>query len=277
MNARPYAEVIGDPIAHSKSPLIHNFWLEKLGIDAEYRRMHVRAEGLEDYFAQRRQDPDWRGCNVTLPHKIMVLQHLMKYDESLSSVGAANMVVPGAGALTGYNTDVAGILEALPVSLMPAVSTVCLIGTGGAARAALAAFRQRNVARVSFSARNRGVAEALQAEFGFDGRIGPLTDAGNFAEADVIVNATGMGMSGSDRMPPALLELIDRSKPGATVFDMVYAPLETPLLAAARAHGLTAVDGLRMLVGQAAAAFELFFGQSAPRAHDSELRALLTA
>ena len=108
---RPYAEVIGDPIAQSKSPLIHNFWLGKLGIDAEYRACHVRAEQLEDYFTRRREDAEWRGCNVTIPHKVEVLNFVDRADTDL--LAAANTVAPRDGGLVAWNTDVFGLLEPL--------------------------------------------------------------------------------------------------------------------------------------------------------------------
>jgi shikimate dehydrogenase len=274
---RPYAEVIGDPVAHSKSPLIHNFWLAKLGIAAEYRKTHVRAEELPDYFARRREDATWRGCNVTVPHKIAAAARLDKMSCRASRVGAVNTIVPTTVGFTGHNTDVAGILEALPPALMPPGSEVCVIGTGGAARAAFAALRERDVALLLLSARNHDVASKIHAEFRLGGCVRPVEDRHNIQTADVIINATTLGMVGQGEMPAAVLEWLADPAPDAVVFDMVYSPLETPLLAAARRYGLRTVDGLQMLIGQAAAAFEMFFGQPAPRQHDAELRALLTA
>jgi shikimate dehydrogenase len=273
--SRPYAEVIGDPIAHSKSPLIHNFWLGKLGIDAEYRACHVRPEELADYFTQRRGDAEWRGCNVTLPHKVASLTLIDIPDEAARSTGAANTVFLTSAGLSASNTDIEGILAALPDQLMPAGCEVCILGTGGAARAAFAACKLRGVGIVSSSARNPEVGLALLQEFGLAGCAKPLEDALNIQCAEVVINATSLGMSGKERFPQAIIEKL--ANPELVVFDMVYAPLETELIIAARAQGLRAVDGLTMLVGQAAAAFEKFFGQPAPREHDAELRALLTA
>lgn len=274
---RPYAEVIGDPISHSKSPLIHGFWLEKLGIDAEYRACHVRPEALPDYLALRRVDPDWRGCNVTIPHKIAVMNLVGNAEEAARSTGAANTIFRVGAEWHATNTDIDGILAALPGALMPPGSKVCILGTGGAARAALAACRRRDVAIVMISARNHEAGRALHREFGFAGDVRPLDSADNIQTAEVIINATSLGMTGKDRVPQALLDHLRDPMPDAVVFDMVYNPLETELLRTAREAGCRAVDGLAMLVGQAAAAFEKFFGAPAPRRHDAELRALLTA
>ncbi len=275
--AIPYAEVIGDPIAHSKSPIIHKFWLAKRGIEGDYRRCHVHAERLAKYFAQRRGDPAWRGCNITIPHKGAVVALVDQLDSGAIPVGAVNTVIPHGGALMGYNSDVGGVLAALPPSAMPPGAEVCLIGTGGAARSALAACQAREVALVLFSARDEAAARRLQEEFRFEGCVRPIEDRHNFRTVEVIINATPLGMVDKPPMPQAVLDHLAGALPGATVFDMVYVPLETPLLATARASGLRTVDGLEMLIGQAAAAFELFFGVPAPREHDAELRALLTA
>ena len=275
MSGRPYAEVIGDPIAHSKSPLIHNFWLGKLGIDAEYRACHVRSEELEDYFARRREDAKWRGCNVTIPHKLNVLEFATERGGSVSNVGAANCIVPRDGKLLAFNTDTDGVMAAIPNNGSP----ICMIGAGGAARAVMpildfwvSAWALRVIARDPIKA-----AAALDPEntyhvefFGFD----DAQDAVGGAEG--IINASPLGMTGQPLMPQAVIDALYWSASNAWVFDMVYAPLETDLLKAARANGLATVDGLVMLVGQAAVAFEKFFGQPAPREHDAELRALLT-
>ena len=130
-----YAEVIGDPIAQSKSPMIHGFWLERLGLPGGYERVHVRSDELASYFAARRSDPAWRGCNVTAPHKQAVSPLLDRIDPLAGRIGAVNTVVAEAGGLTGYNSDVAGVLGALPPTHLKAGDEVCIIGTGGAGRA----------------------------------------------------------------------------------------------------------------------------------------------
>ena len=275
---RPYAEVIGDPIAHSKSPLIHNFWLGKLGIDAEYRACHVRPGELADYFTRRRGDAEWRGCNVTMPHKRAAMHEMYDMDRHAEAAGAVNTVTPESErTLTGTNTDIAGVLSALPENLLPRGAEVCILGSGGAARAALAACSDRDVAIVLLSVRNEQAGWSLLEEFGFGGTVGPIDDAHNIKTAEVIINATPMGMVGAPPMPNRVLDHLREPLPDAVALDMVYNPLETAFLTAARDGGCHTVDGLAMLIGQAAAAFEKFFSQPAPRQHDAELRALLTA
>jgi shikimate dehydrogenase len=266
--SRPYAEVIGDPISHSKSPLIHNFWLGKLGIDAEYRRCHVKAEELADYFAQRRQDAAWRGCNITVPHKVAALTEVDSVGDAAKTIGAINTVTSDRGKLFGHNTDCAGFLEPLGDRHFEVVT---VIGAGGAARAVLAGLASRGAQWVSLQNRSLDKAQALLAEFGLTGCAAPLGEEVRLAE--LLVNTSSLGMVGQPELPPVEQYVAD----GGLVYDIVYAPLETRLLKAARARGLATVDGLSMLIGQAAAAFELFFGQPAPRQHDAELRALLTS
>jgi shikimate dehydrogenase len=148
-----YAEVIGDPIAHSKSPMIHRFWLNALGIDADYRATHVTAEGLGDYFAARRADPDWLGCNITVPHKQAALDFIEDRGDVRSSIGAINTVFRADGAVVGTNTDAAGFYA--PISGMElAGQPVVVIGAGGAARAILFALARIGVGRVTLLNRN---------------------------------------------------------------------------------------------------------------------------
>lgn len=287
---RPYAEVIGDPIAQSKSPLIHNFWLEKLGIDAEYRACHVRSEGLKDYFNQRRGDADWRGCNVTMPHKLSVLELVDIALPRARLLGAVNTIVRNSqGEFQGTNTDVDGVSEPLlrheRIEYDNHVATyVQIVGAGGAARAA--AMGAADAGYGDFDVFNRSIdkADQLASLVGAPhGKGQPLEALGPIRNSDdgpedqryshVVINATSMGMNGADPVPIILADYY----PDTIVFDMVYSPLETPLLQQAKAVGLRTIDGLEMLVAQAAVAFELFFGQPAPREHDADLRALLTA
>lgn len=267
----PYAEVIGDPIAHSKSPLIHRFWLEKLGIEGDYRRSHVRPEELADYLGRSRADPDWRGCNVTIPHKLAVMDLVDDPGEVRASIGAMNTVLRQPdGSLIGTNTDAAGFYAPLAETSLED-APIAVVGTGGAAHAVLFALARAAVGPVTIMARDRAKAEALLGRFGLKGSAEPL-DA-PVPPVRLLVNATSLGMTGQPPFAPDLDKLLD----GAVVYDLVYAPLETPLLAAARARGLPVIDGLEMLIGQAAVAFELFFGRAVPREHDDALRALLAA
>ncbi len=265
----PFAEVIGDPIIHSKSPLIHGFWLKKLGIVADYRAHHVTADGLADYFSERCANPHWRGCNVTLPHKLTVLDHVPDPGGVRASIGASNTIFRNAkGELVATNTDAAGFFA--PIADRDwAGTSVVVIGAGGAARAILFALAQADVGHVTLFARSPLKGAALLSHFGLKGKVVGM-DA-PLPPADLLVNASALGMTGQE---PLLLDL-SPLPPGAIVFDVVYSPLETHLLRDARARGLETCDGLDMLIGQAAIGFELFFGQAPPQDCEDELRALL--
>lgn len=267
-----YADVIGDPIAHSKSPIIHKFWLDALQLDGAYRACHVAPDALGDYFAARTADPDWRGCNVTLPHKQAVFDHVADPGGVRGSIGAANTVFRGEdGTVLCTNTDAAGFY--VPLAGMDLTGApVVVVGAGGAARAVLFALARLDVGPVTVLNRNVLKAAGLLASFGLKGQALAL-DA-TLPPAALVVNASSLGMAGQAPLELDLAPLPD----DAIVYDVVYAPLETPLLAAARARDLDTIDGLEMLIGQAALAFELFFGAPPPRdeAHDERLRALLT-
>ncbi len=266
-----YAEVIGDPIIQSKSPLIHSHWLELAGLDAEYRSCHVSEAELAAYVTQRRDDPHWRGCNVTIPHKLSVVDYVADPGAVADSIGAMNTVArDGEGALFGTNTDAAGFW--VPIADVDlAGQQVVVIGAGGAARAVLFALKQVGCGPVTILNRNVLKASALLARFGLKGQALPLT--ARLPAAALLVNASALGMVGQPPLELDLEPLLD----DALVYDLVYAPLVTPLLAAADARGLETVDGLDMLVGQAALAFELFFGVAPDRTQDDALREKLVA
>jgi len=272
-----YAEVIGDPVSHSKSPAIHNFWLGKLGIDAEYRACHVRKPDLEGYFARRRADPAWRGCNVTIPHKELVAPWLERLDDRASAVGAVNTVYRDPdNRLLGTNTDVDGVADALASAGLPGVD-VCVIGAGGAARSAFHHLSDKHC-KVSVMARDPEKAAGIARECALDATVLPFRPGSSaLCKADVLINATQLGMTGQDAMPEFLLEDVARLADNALVFDMVYVPLDTELLKRAKACGHRTADGLTMLIGQAASAFEKLFGTAPPRRYDTELRRLLTS
>ncbi|MEQ1547118.1 MAG: shikimate dehydrogenase [Chakrabartia sp.] len=266
----PYAEVIGDPISQSKSPLIHKFWLDALGMQADYRACHVLPAGLEAYVAQRRTDEQWRGCNVTIPHKLAVMDHVADPGNVRSTIGAMNTIAREEnGALFGTNTDAAGFFA--PIADVPIKdATAIVIGTGGAAHAVLFALAKCGIGSVLLLARNPLKGAALLARFGLKGRV--LAFGSVLPPAQLLVNASPLGMTGQDPLPLSL----DSQADDCVVYDLVYQPLMTPLLRAAQDRGLDCVDGLDMLIGQAALAFELFFGAVPPR-DDTALRTLLTA
>jgi len=281
-----YAEVIGDPIRQSKSPAIHGYWLERLGLDGDYRATHVTTGGLADFIAARRQDPDWRGCNVTMPHKQAVIALLDRLDPLAARVGAVNTIVPEGGELVGYNTDVPGFLEPLrPLLDQPHLFRMArVLGTGGAARAIIAALAGEGLVLV-LAGRDPAKARALLDELDPTGDH-HVTDLAHFAGPtdfafddragcfDLIVNATALGMTGH---PPLAFDL-SHAPPGSVFYDIVTSPLDTAFLRAARERGFRTVDGLSMLIGQADHAFRRFFGALPPRGPaDDELRARLVA
>jgi shikimate dehydrogenase len=267
----PYAEVIGDPIAHSKSPIIHNFWLKKLGIKADYRKTLVPPDGLEIWLDERRADPLWRGANLTIPHKEKILPLVDDPESLATSVGAMNIIVPhGAKRPSGHNSDISGFAEPLN-NIMLKGKTAAVYGAGGAARAILVALGNIGIAHVTILNRSEGRARALLKELGIKGNVLPLFAP--LPAVALVVNSTALGMAGYDPLNPDLSGLPSE----AIIYDIVYAPLETALLVEAAGRGLRTLDGLNMLIGQAAIAFMLFFGAKAPRDHDFELRALLTA
>lgn len=263
------AGVIGWPIAHSKSPLIHRFWLEKLDINGDYSRFPVAPQLLGD-FVHALPAMGLRGVNVTVPHKLVCMPMLAGLADSARAVGAVNtIVVAEDGRCTGHNTDVLGILG--PAGAAMRGRRVLVVGSGGAARAGAAAAHRAGAAELWLLARNQTEAGNILAETGLPGGLvpwgDPLPD-----DLGLLFNATQLGMVGQ---PPLSLDLSPLPA-DAVVFDAVYAPLETGLLAAARARGLMTIDGLAMLIGQAAEAFRLFFGAAPPREHDDDLRKLLT-
>ena len=266
-----YAEVIGHPIAHSKSPLIHRFWLDQLGTVADYKAHLVLPGNLGGYFAERTDDVNWRGCNITIPHKIAALDFVTDPGDVRGSIGAINTVFRGdKGQLIGTNTDAGGFYG--PISDVPlAGESAVVIGAGGAARAVLFALAQADIGEVILLARNALKGAALLAHFGLRGRVMPM-DA-RLPEAALVVNASPLGMNGQEPIEIDLAPLPEH----ALVYDLVYAPIETSLLKAARARGLETVDGLEMLVGQAAIAFELFYGAAPPQDGEDQLRAKLLA
>lgn len=281
---RRYAHVIGDPIAQSKSPAIHGFWLKQLGLQAAYRAELVRPDGLAHYLATFRADPDWAGCNVTMPHKQAIMPLLDSLDPLAERIGAVNTVVRrDDGALRGYNTDAAGFLEPLAGELARThlFRMARILGAGGAARAIVASLVAQGMVIV-LAARDPAKAQALLDELAPGGdhhavALAHFADPTDFAFddregcCDLVVNASPLGMRGQ---PPLAFDL-SHMPPGSIAYDIVTDPLETSFLAQARAAGFHTIDGLSMLMGQAAAAFTLFFGVEPPREKDEELRKVL--
>jgi shikimate dehydrogenase len=265
--------VIGWPVEHSRSPLIHNHWIRELGLDAAYRREAVRPERFAE-FVQRLSEHGYVGANVTLPHKEAALR-LSEADARARAIGAANTLWLDYGVLRATNTDVEGFVANLDATVPGwdrGLDTALVLGAGGAARAVVFALVERGIARICVLNRNFERAEALRRQFG--DRVDPHRfeqASALLANAGLLVNATTLGMAGQ---PPLDLAL-DRLPETAVVVDIVYSPLETALIRSARRRGLRAVDGLGMLLHQAVGGFARWFGVRPPVTEG--LRALVEA
>jgi shikimate dehydrogenase len=254
------AGIMGWPVGHSRSPKVHGYWIERYRLSGAYVLLPVRPERLADAL-KGLSALGFAGCNATIPHKEAVLRLLDRVDPMAKRIGAVNTIAVGEdGTLTGYNTDAFGFVESLretqPTWRADAGPAVVL-GAGGGARAVVASLAEQGAREIRLLNRTPARAQALAAELG-----APVTavawekrhDA--LADAALLVNATSQGMQGQ---PPLELSL-DRLPASALVCDIVYVPLETPLLAAARRRGNPTVNGLGMLLHQARAAFEKWFG-----------------
>jgi shikimate dehydrogenase len=268
----PAACLIGWPAAHSRSPLIHHYWLRTLGIEGGYVIEAVPPDDLRD-FVLRLSLRGFDGANVTIPHKEGVLA-LSTPDACAKAVGAANTLWFEDGELRSTNTDVEGFLGNLDASApgWDKAEEALVLGAGGSSRAIVFGLRERGIKRIHLANRTIGRAETLASQFGPN--VHPVTWDGIgdvLPRAKLLVNTTSLGMHGQ----PALDVDIERLPQAAVVADLVYVPLVTPLLAAAQARGLKTADGLGMLLHQAVRGFELWFGQ---RPHvTAELRALVEA
>lgn len=256
----PRACVIGDPIAHSRSPLIHGFWLAALGINGSYTREHVTAYGLPGFITRLRRG-EYVGANVTVPHKEAVCGLVDRLDQAAKAIGAINTLWMESGRLVGGNTDAIGFLGNLDQQAPgwdADLGCAVVIGAGGAARAVVWALAQRKIGDVRIANRNIDRAIALSEDIAGPVRAHGLDDLPTLIPAaELIINASSLGMTGK---PPLRIDLAEAPK-SCVVNDLVYAPLETDLLKRARARDLIAVDGLGMLLHQAAPGFEKWFGQ----------------
>jgi shikimate dehydrogenase len=264
--------LIGWPAAHSRSPLIHHYWLRTLGIEGGYLIEAVPPDEFED-FVLRLSVRGFVGANVTIPHKESALA-LSVPDDRARAVGAANTLWFADGELRSTNTDVEGFINNLDASApgWDKVDEALVLGAGGSARAVVFGLVERGIKRVHLVNRTMERAELLAEQFGAN--VHPVTwdaIAGLLPQAGLLVNTTSLGMHGQ----PALELDVALLPQHAVVADLVYVPLETPLLRAAKARRLKTADGLGMLLYQAVRGFELWFGQR-PQV-TSELRALVEA
>jgi shikimate dehydrogenase len=272
MTRAPAACLIGWPAAHSRSPLIHHYWLRTLGIAGGYAIEAVPPEDLRD-FVLRLSLHGFVGANVTIPHKESVLA-LSTPDARALAIGAANTLWFADGELRATNTDVEGFINNLDASApgWDAAEEALVLGAGGSSRAVVFGLIERGIRRVHLANRTMARAEALAAQFGAGVRpIAWEAIADTLPRAGLLVNTTSLGMHGE----PSLDLDVKRLPDAAVVADLVYVPLLTPLLGAARARGLKTADGLGMLLHQAVRGFELWFGRR-PQV-SAELRALVEA
>ena len=254
------AGVVGHPVRHSLSPVIHNAWIEAAGLDAAYLAFAPAEDGFEALAAGLRGGVVL-GLNVTIPFKERAAALADHRTAAVERAGAANLLTFAAdGGITADNTDGVGLLAALAEAGLVPFSPVVVLGAGGAARGAVLSLLDAGVPSIRLVNRSLDRAKAIAVlddritALGWDGAAGALDGAA------AIVNATSLGMTGQ---PPLDLSL-DKAPPSAVVMDMVYKPLNTSLLQAARARGHPTADGLAMLIGQARPSFEAFFGRPPP-------------
>lgn len=251
------AGILGWPVAQSRSPQIHNYWLQQYNIDAQYGRYGI--DPVRDFKSELRKlmDAGWRGANVTAPHKEAAFAAADRLSQTAQQLGAVNILTFEGGEIIGDNSDGYGFIENLVAQSEIydwSGTSINVLGAGGAARAIVAALDAAGVSEIHIYNRSRDRAEEI-AKLSPKTRIGDWSDrSAALADCDLLVNTTSLGMVGK---APLEIDLTDMT---GCVYDIVYAPLETPLLAQARARQLKSVDGLGMLLYQAVPAFEQWFG-----------------
>ena len=257
----PLAGVIGSPIAHSRSPLLHNYWLKRYGLTGYYVPMEI-AQGNLQRALETLPMVGFVGANVTIPHKEHVLKITDIVTDRAALIGAANtLIFRKDGRIHADNTDGAGFVANLrqnAPSWDPKAGPAAVLGAGGAARAVIAALLELGVPEIRLANRTRVRAESLRSDFGAKIVVHDWVQAGAMLEdCATVVNTTSLGMTGKEEMRIPL----EAISPKAVVNDLVYAPLRTPFLNDAESHGCMTVDGLGMLLHQAAPGFERWFGQ----------------
>ena len=257
----PLAGVIGFPVAHSKSPRLHGYWLQRYGIKGHYLPMEVAPDDLETV-VRALPKAGFVGCNITIPHKEAVLALADIVTDRAALIGAANtLIFRRDGRIHADNTDGYGFTANLRQNApqwQPASGPAAVIGAGGATRAIIASLLEVGVPEIRLSNRTKARAEALRTEFGAKVIVQDWSQAGNMMDgAMTVVNTSSLGMVGK----PEFRVPLDALSPRAVVTDLVYAPLRTRLLIEAEANGCTVVDGLGMLLHQAVPGFERWFGK----------------
>lgn len=250
--------VIGTPVRQSLSPLIHNAWLQQYKIDAEYDAIEIMPDNLERFCTELRQE-NWRGCNVTIPHKENIMRYLDDIDPAARRIGAVNTVINLDGRLTGYNTDGFGFIENLKTQQANCnfSKPVIVLGAGGAARGIINALIEQGVTRIIVVNRDQNKAQQMQNDFASSSiRVCDWSDfSDDLRDAGLLINTTSLGMTGQ----PALMIDLALLPMDAVVYDIVYKPLQTNLLQQAARLNLKTVDGLGMLLHQARLSFYHWF------------------
>lgn len=257
----PLAGVIGSPIAHSRSPALHGYWLKRYGIKGHYIPLDIAQADLREAL-QMLPKMGFVGLNVTIPHKETILAMADIVTDRAALIGAANtLIFRKDGRIHADNTDGSGFIANLRQNAphwLPSAGPAVVFGAGGAARAVIAALLEVGVPEIRLANRTRPRADTLRHDFGAKVIVHDWVQAGNMLEdAMTVVNTTALGMIGK----PEFRVPLDALGPQALVTDLVYTPLKTRLLTDAEAIGCTAVDGLGMLLHQAAPGFERWFGQ----------------
>jgi shikimate dehydrogenase len=269
----PLAGVIGFPVSHSKSPRLHGHWLAKYGLQGHYVPLHVAPEYLANTLKSM-PNMGFVGCNVTIPYKEAALRLAQNVTDTARRIGAANTLVFKDGEIHADNTDGIGFIENLRQNApnwRADAGPVLVIGAGGAARAILVALLDAGAPEIMLTNRTADRASALAAEFGTRVKAHPWEKTETLLpQAATVVNTTALGMTGKEAFPFSLKGLPST----ALATDIVYTPLDTPFLQAARARGCTTVDGLGMLLHQAAPGFARWFGQ-VPEITDQTRRVVL--
>ncbi len=272
----PLAAVIGHPVAHSRSPALHNYWLKRYGIKGHYIPLDIAPLDLPRLL-RTLPELGFVGCNVTIPHKEAILQIADVVTDRAALIGAANtLIFRKDGKIHADNTDGSGFIANLRQNAphwAPASGPAVVLGAGGAARAVVAALIEVGVPEIRIANRTRPRADALRADFGAKVHVHEFVQAGNLLEdAVTVINTTSLGMTGKAdfRIP------LDKLNPQALCNDLVYTPLKTQFLIEAEAQGATIVDGLGMLLHQAAPGFERWFG-TRPEVDEATRKAVLSA
>lgn len=275
MTQIPRAAVIGNPISHSLSPKLHNYWLDRYGLEGEYTALQVTEDALAETL-HHMPEQGFVGANVTIPHKVSVMRLADQITDRATLIGAANtLIFKNDGKILADNTDGYGFMANLRQGAPdwdPKAGPAAIFGAGGAARAIIVALADAGVPEILLANRTRPKADALKAEFGARIQVVDWVQANlMLSEARTVINTTSLGMKGAQEFKVPL----DLLRSDAVVTDIVYNPLHTPFLKAAQAAGCTTVDGLGMLLHQGVPGFERWFGKR-PEVDDLTRRAVLS-